>query len=148
MGIVIGVDFDGTCVTHEYPKVGQEIGASYVLRLLTDAGHKIILNTMRSHSEGEVLNDAINWFKKHNIPLYGVNENPTQKEWTSSPKPYANLYIDDAALGCPLCTWKDNERPFVNWLTVLKTLVKMGLIDKKEVKKVHEQIESDWDNMI
>lgn len=146
MGIFIGIDFDGTCVTHEYPEVGQEIGASYVLRLLTDAGHKLILNTMRGG--GDVLDDAINWFKKHNIPLYGVNENPTQKEWTSSPKPYANLYIDDAALGCPLCTWNENKRSFVNWMAILSMLVKMGLVDKKQAKETKEQIERDWDNMI
>ena len=26
------------------------------------------------------LQDAIDWFKKHDIPLFGVNENPTQKK--------------------------------------------------------------------
>lgn len=52
------------------------------------------------------LQDAIDWFKKYDIPLFGVNEkkNPTQKDWTSSPKPYAHIYIDDAALGVPLKT--------------------------------------------
>lgn len=45
--MIIAVDFDGTCVTHEY--VGKEIGAAEVLKELTDKGHKIILFTMRSH---------------------------------------------------------------------------------------------------
>ena len=47
--MIIAVDFDGTCVTHEFPRVGEEIGAAEVLKELTDKGHKIILFTMRSH---------------------------------------------------------------------------------------------------
>ena len=33
----ICVDFDGTCVTHEFPKVGKDIGAVPVLKKLVDA---------------------------------------------------------------------------------------------------------------
>lgn len=40
--MIIAVDFDGTCVTHEFPRVGKEIGAAEVLKELTDKGHKII----------------------------------------------------------------------------------------------------------
>ena len=130
--LIICVDFDGTCVTHEYPNVGKEIGATEVLKQLTDKGHKLILFTMRS---GKELQDAINWFKERDIPLFGINENPEQHTWTSSPKPYANLYIDDAALGCP--TKYDiilSNRPFVNWdiiktrLNIIKTRFKSNLI--------------------
>ena len=127
--MIIAVDFDGTCVTHEFPYVGKEIGAAEVLKELTDKGHKIILFTMRSHPneinqnrtlDGNIINndalqDAIDWFKKHDIPLFGVNENPTQKDWTSSPKPYAHIYIDDAALGVPLKHDFLSERPYVDW---------------------------------
>jgi hypothetical protein len=109
----IAIDFDGTCVTHEYPRVGKDIGAVPVLKKLTDSGHQLILNTMRS---GDELADAIQWFIDNDIPLYGVNENPTQKSWTASPKVYAHLYIDDAALGCPLMFNNAvSNRPFVNW---------------------------------
>ena len=117
----IAVDFDGTCVTHEYPRVGKDIGAVPVLKKLTDSGHLLILNTMRS---GKELDDAVQWFIDNDIPLYGVNENPSQKSWTSSPKVYAHLYIDDAALGCLLKM--DNavsDRPFVNWDAVEEHLM-------------------------
>ena len=118
----IAVDFDGTCVTHEYPKVGKDIGAVPVLKKLTDSGHKIILNTMRS---GDKLKEAMQWFADNNIPLYGANENPTQKSWTDSPKVFANLYIDDAALGCPLIfDHAISSRPFVNWVMVEEILEK------------------------
>lgn len=118
----IAVDFDGTCVTHEYPNIGKDIGAVPVLKKLTDSGHKIILNTMRS---GDKLKEAMQWFVNNNIPLYGANENPTQKSWTESPKVFANLYIDDAALGCPLTfDHAVSSRPFVNWVMVEEILEK------------------------
>lgn len=118
----IAVDFDGTCVTHEYPNIGKDIGAVPVLKKLTDSGHKIILNTMRS---GDKLKEAMQWFADNNIPLYGANENPTQKSWTESPKVFANLYIDDAALGCPLIfDHAVSSRPFVNWVMVEEILEK------------------------
>jgi len=111
--MIIGIDFDGTCVTHEYPAIGKDIGAVNVLKRLVNSGHKLILNTMRS---GLKLQEAINWFKENGIELYGANENPTQKNWTQSPKVYAHLYIDDAALGCPLkMDLNLSDCPFVDW---------------------------------
>lgn len=123
--MIIAVDFDGTCVTHEYPKVGKDIGAVPVLKKLTDSGHKIILNTMRS---GKELAVAIKWFIDNDIPLFGANENPTQKSWTTSPKVHANLYIDDMALGCPLIfDHAISSRPFVNWNAVEEYLEKNNI---------------------
>lgn len=37
--MIIAVDFDGTCVTHEYPKVGQDVGAVPVLKMIISMGH-------------------------------------------------------------------------------------------------------------
>ena len=122
----IAIDFDGTCVTHDYPRIGKEIGATEVLKRLIEAGHKLILNTMRSDKE---LQDAVNWFKKNGIELYGVNENPTQKRWTNSPKVYAHMYIDDAALGCPLINAPElSNRPFVDWDSIDRQLIQRGII--------------------
>jgi hypothetical protein len=117
--MIIAIDFDGTCVTHEYPEVGEDIGAAPVIKKLVDKGHKIILFTMRS---GESLDAAIAWFYEHDIPLFGVNRNPEQHTWTSSPKPYANIYIDDAALGAPLIRPKGGKRPYVHWNAVAELL--------------------------
>jgi hypothetical protein len=114
-GLVVAVDFDGTCVTHEYPKVGRYIGAEPVLKRMVDDGAKLILWTMRS---GEKLQDAVTWFEEREIPLFGVQRNPTQDSWTDSPKAYAKVYIDDAALGVPLCKGLSGERPFVDWQAV------------------------------
>lgn len=137
---IIGVDFDGTCVTHEFPMIGGAIGSEKVLKELVNKGHRLILFTMRSDIEnpisnqdeihpvgGQYLTDAINWFKEREIPLWGINENPEQKAWTYSPKPYCHIYIDDAGLGIPL-VYGEHKRPFVNWGKVRYMLVMKGLI--------------------
>lgn len=111
----IAIDFDGTCVTHEYPNIGKDIGAIPVLQQLVKDGHKLILYTMRS---GKELDDAVQWFNTNNIPLYGINENPSQKRWTTSPKIFAHIYIDDAAIGAPLIIYNSNfapHRPYICW---------------------------------
>jgi hypothetical protein len=121
---IIAVDFDGTCVTHEFPNMGRDIGAVPVLKELVAAGHKLILWTMRSGDRADgsdPLKDAVEWFQRHGIPLYGVNQNPTQKEWTQSPKAYATIYIDDAALGVPL-VHPEGGRPYVDWVRVREAL--------------------------
>lgn len=131
--MIIAVDFDGTCVTHEYPNVGKDIGSIPVLKKLVEKGHQLILWTMRSDNREDgsnPLSDAVNWFREHEIPLYGIQKNPTQDAWTQSPKCYAQLYIDDAALGCPL---KNDitlsNRPFVNWQVVEEYLIHNKIIE-------------------
>ncbi|WP_461255440.1 hypothetical protein [Treponema sp. R80B11-R83G3] len=114
----IAIDFDGTCVTHEYPEIGKDIGAVRVLKKLVAANHLLILNTMRS---GVELQEAVNWFKENDIPLYGVNQDPEQKKWTQSPKVHADLYIDDAALGCPLIQERGNSS-YADWAAIEKIL--------------------------
>ncbi len=122
----ICIDFDGTCVTHEFPEVGKDIGAAVVLKRVVKAGHNLILFTMRSD---EHLENAVKWFETNEIPLCGINKNPAQKKWTNSPKAYGQLYIDDAALGCPLIeAEKISERPFVDWVAVNEYLQSKEII--------------------
>lgn len=142
MTLTINVDFDGTCVSNQFPNVGREIGAAPVLKELTDKGHKIILFTMRSDIQnptsddkriilksGTFLTDAVNWFKKHDIPLYGINTNPNQYKWSNSPKSYADIIIDDTALGCPLKRdLSISQFSFVDWEKVRELLTKRGIL--------------------
>ena len=123
--MIIAVDFDGTCVTHAYPNIGKDIGAVDTLRALVAKGHKIMLWTMRS---GKELEDAVEWFEQNEIPLWSVNENPTQS-WSSSNKQFAHLYIDDTALGCPLKQdlWLC-KHAYVNWEKVNNYLTSNGII--------------------
>ena len=125
-GYVIAVDFDGTCVEHNYPAIGMDVeGAVDVLRELNNHGHRIILNTMRS---GQRLEAAVRWFRDRKIELWAVNRNPEQEQWTSSPKVYADIYIDDSALGCPLIFLEGVRRPVVNWSKVRQLLESDGMI--------------------
>lgn len=124
--MIIAVDFDGTCVSHAYPRVGKDIGAAPVLRELVNNGHKLILFTMR---DGRLLKAAEDWFKENKIPLYDINRNREQQKWTSSPKVHADLYIDDSALGCPV-KYEDGERHhYVDWVRLRQMLVDYGLLD-------------------
>jgi len=149
--LILAIDFDGTCVTHEYPNVGKDIGAVPVLKELVNLGHKLILFTMR---DGEQLEDAINWFKDNNITLYSVGINPSQKFWTKSNKCYANLYIDDAALGCPLIYPNtknekgEDDRPYVDWNRIREMLFENKVELTAEdllIKKFHE--DGEWGSL-
>ena len=145
--MTIAVDFDGTCVTHEYPNVGKNIGAEIVLKALTDEGHDLILYTMRDHPADsgvqDPLQEAIDWFSQNDIPLFGVNENPTQKNWTTSPKPYANLYIDDAALGM-LTIMLSGGRPFVDWYAAAFRLRWSGVLSEEKSAQVLERLLKEY----
>jgi hypothetical protein len=129
---IIAVDFDGTIADHRYPDIGQEVpGAFRYLKEFQERGCKLVLWTMRSDcpENGPTLTDAVEFCRQHGIEFFGVNHNPEQGDWTSSPKAYAHLYIDDAAFGCPL---RENPRmggrPFVDWSIVgPAVLAKLGV---------------------
>jgi hypothetical protein len=142
--MIINIDFDGTCVTHDFPEIGKSIGAEKVLKRLVDNGHQLILFTMRSDKtvansvirttkknvNSKLLTEAVYWFKQNDIPLYGIQTNPTQKNWTTSPKSYADLTIDDSAFGCPLkMDLSMSPRPFVSWDLIEEGLETMGLFN-------------------
>lgn len=123
--MTIGIDFDGTLVSWNFPLVGKDIGAAKVCRDLVKKGVKIILYTMRNK---EFLDDAVKWCKDNDIKLYGVNENPSQT-WSDSRKVHADIYIDDQALGCPLKEDKSiSDRPFVDWDKVRKVLEEENIL--------------------
>ena len=64
--MTINVDFDGTVVTHAFPKIGEDIGSVKVLKRLVKDGHQLIIFTMRS---GNTLEEAVKWFNDNEIPL-------------------------------------------------------------------------------
>jgi hypothetical protein len=134
--LVFAIDFDGTVVFHKFPHVGAPVpGAIETMKYIRQQGGRIILNTMRSDREGRpYLTEAVEWFKFHGIELYGINRNPGQASWTSSPKVYANYYIDDAALGAPLVYNRELcERLFVDWRTIRQILDAM----QPEAERIH-----------
>lgn len=114
---IIGIDFDGTCVTDLFPYVGDNIGAASVLRKLADR-NLLILYTVR---DGRYLQDAVDWFKYNHINLYSVNYNP--EPVSSSPKLYCDYYIDDRNIGTPL-----TDKGYVDWNKMLVLLRQKNLL--------------------
>ena len=102
---------------------------------------------MRDHpaanSVQDPLQEAIDWFSQNDIPLFGVNENPTQKNWTTSPKPYANLYIDDAALGM-LTIMLSGGRPFVDWYAAAFRLRWSGVLSEEKSEQVLKRLLKEY----
>jgi hypothetical protein len=101
---------------------------------------------MRSTKNG-TLQDAVNWFKEHGIKLYGVNTNPTQADWTDSPKAHCNLYIDDAAFGAPL-KFDENlsRRPFIDWEKAEYMLNQYGAFDEECMEDDEDYEDEDDDS--
>lgn len=123
--IDILVDADGTIFTHEYPRVGRDIGAVPVLKELVANGHRLIIFTMR---DGKELQDVVDWYNKNGIPVFGVQTNPEQKSWTSSPKAYGQYIIDDICAFAPLIKENPQDRFYINWIAMREELVNVGLI--------------------
>ena len=111
----IAIDFDGTIVEHKFPEIGNPVpGALKWMHVWQDAGAELILWTMRSLL---TLTEAVEYCKYNGITFAGVNEGPNDRLWTTSPKVYAHVYVDDAACGCP-CVTPINGRPYVDWAVV------------------------------
>ncbi len=113
--MIFAVDFDGTLSKFKYPNIGEPVPYAIESCLsLQDEGHKLILYTMR---DGDELQAAVDWCKERGLVFWGVNKNPTQHNWTKSPKIDADLYIDDKAYGVPLIL--TGGKPMVDWSKVL-----------------------------
>lgn len=112
--ITIALDFDCTVIESAYPDIGKELPhcVEILKRWVEKYNVGLILHTMRS---GALLEDAINWFKEKEIPLFGVEKHPTQERWTTSPKCHANFCIDDRNVGTKL-TLDSNGVPCVDWV--------------------------------
>ena len=111
----IAIDFDGTIAEHEFPLIGNPVPeAFYWMKQFQDAGATLILWTVRSDGQinGDVLDDAIEFCSGYGVDFKMVNNNP-QKDFNTGPKAYANIYIDDAAFGCPLIY--NGRKPYVDW---------------------------------
>lgn len=99
--MTIAVDFDGTIVEHQYPKIGKELPfATETLRMLIADQHKLILWSVR---EGDLLKEAVEWCRERGVEFYAVNKDfPEEKvEYNNhfSRKIKADIWIDDRNIG-------------------------------------------------
>lgn len=97
---IIAVDFDGTLSCNAlWPALGlpnKKLIAC--LKTRKEMGDKLILWTCRN---GELLNEAVEWCKKHGLEFDAVNENIPEVialYGNDSRKVSADLYIDDKSV--------------------------------------------------
>lgn len=139
--MTIAVDFDGTIVTHEYPKIGEELPfATETLKMLIKEQHKLILWTVR---EGELLDEAVNWCRKHGVEFYAVNKDypEEKKEWNNhfSRKLKVDMWIDDRNIG-GLPDWGQIYQMIHNnktWQDILREQRKSITQEKHSSNKKH-----------
>lgn len=98
--MTIAVDFDGTIVEHEYPKIGKPIpfAIDVLKKLQYEEHHMLILWTVRA---GTLLDEAVEYCKNKGLEFYAVNKNFPEEtlEPGISRKIVADIYIDDRNLG-------------------------------------------------
>jgi len=97
--MIIAVDFDGTIVEHEYPKIGKtKLYAFETLKELQKQGHQLIMWTYRA---GEYEKKAVEFCRENGLEFYAVNKNYPEEVFdeTISRKIYADIYIDDRNVG-------------------------------------------------
>ncbi len=116
---------DSTLCYNCSPFIGGEVpDAIRVVKRLQDAGHILILYTMRVD---ELLTDAVKWCSDRGINFKYVNRNEMYE--TGSRKVYFHLLIDDKALGIPLIYHPHkSEKRIVDWVEVEKILEKLGYL--------------------
>jgi hypothetical protein len=125
----IYLDFDGTVVEHQYPKMGRcNFGCMEIIKKLQDAGHEIILNTYRADCNDGSLQKALDMFD--NAWMLTISHDP---EFNLSPighlkekrhpmsfdVPYFKekgiFFIDDQCNGTPLKKAAMSDGWMVDW---------------------------------
>lgn len=99
--MVIAVDFDGTIVTHEYPKIGKPIPfAIETLKKLQNEDHCLLI--LWTYRTGKTLEEAVEYCRSKGLEFYAVNSNHPEEEPIDdfySRKINADIYIDDRNVG-------------------------------------------------
>ena len=95
----IAVDFDGTLVEDEYPKIGKPILFAFdTLKKLQENGHRLILWTYR---KGKALDEAVQFSENQGVIFYAVNKSFPEEIYDPkySRKINADFFIDDRNIG-------------------------------------------------
>jgi hypothetical protein len=123
----IAVDFDGTIVEDEYPRIGKpRLFAFETLKKLQENGHRLILWTYRN---GKHLEDAVKFCNDNGIRFYAVNKSFPEEEFDPkySRKINADYFIDDRNIG-----------GFLGWGEIFQLLVqdeRLNVNEKKAKKR-------------
>lgn len=101
------IDFDGTIVEHDFPKIGKPMPQAFeVMKEMKDKGWKLILWTCREDEGNNInkryLTDAVNFCTENGIEFDAVNETIIEQDFREKGKmrkPFFGVCIDDLNLG-------------------------------------------------
>jgi hypothetical protein len=125
--MLIQLDFDGTVVEFDYPKIGLlNSGCVEVVNELRKAGHEIILNTYRADLNDGTLEEAHVFLKEigifpNHLPIPTNIKKIKSPEWNLSQ--FINsgtLFIDDDTPQIPLRPCVGCHLLMVDWLELDK----------------------------
>ena len=121
---IIAIDFDGTIVEDNYPKVGKPMLFAFeTMKRLQNDGYRLVLWTYRS---GSKLDDAVLFCKEKGVDFYAVNNSFPNETYDSkdSRKIGADIFIDDRNIG-----------GFIGWGKVYQELTNEKAPSLKGTKK-------------
>lgn len=131
--MIIFLDFDGTVVEHDYPRIGRENpGAFQVIEKLQNAGHDIILNTYRKDAQDNTFEEAVEYLNFH--PYYDrihIDRScnkllPKRWNWDEMKKENV-IFIDDLTPDIPLKQGVQKNRDMVDWRELDKEFIEQGI---------------------
>jgi hypothetical protein len=132
--MLIQLDFDGTVVEFNWPKIGLlNEGCIEVVEKLRNSGHEIVLNTYRADLNDGTLEEAQAFVKE--IGIFSSHEPvPTNERKVKSPPWNLGkfiedqiLFIDDDTENIPLRPCIDCHLLMVDWLELDKQFRERGI---------------------
>ncbi len=128
----IYLDFDGTVVEHQYPRIGKYNSEAFkVIAKLQTAGHEIILNTYRADLKDETLKEAIIYLNKaEEIETISQIErkkiDPLPWDWKRQHET-KTIFIDDICKGSPLKFSSTAPYDIVDWEKLDEEFLREGI---------------------
>jgi len=126
--MIIGVDVDGTIIDNG-PKFKPVPFALESMKAFIDNGASIVLSTCRM---GRALEQIRQYLHQNGITVM-VNpidaqikrDLPSLHQFGFGVKPFAQLYIDDLAFGCPLIKLEGFHNKVVDWSIVGPEVIRL-----------------------
>jgi hypothetical protein len=132
--MLIQLDFDGTVVEFDYPKIGLlNEGSIEVVNKLRKAGHEIVLNTYRADLNDGTLEEAHVFLKEIGIFPSHLPIPTNEKKVKSPPWDLTQfmedqvLFIDDDTKNIPLRPCVGCHLLMIDWLELDKQFREKGI---------------------
>ena len=103
--MILAIDCDGTIVEDAFPKVGKlkKDAKKYINKLYAEGKYIILWTCRAKHHETTIKNFLLS----KGVKFHLINKNYPALGFETSPKIYADIYIDDRGLGSVPGDWKE-----------------------------------------